>query len=107
MRMTKANPTTTDTAARRRHWSGRFSEPVTELVKRYTASVDFDRRLAHADIAGSLAHARMLAAAGVIAAADLAGIERGMAAIRAEIDARRLRVVASTSRTCTSTSSSG
>jgi hypothetical protein len=38
-------------------WSGRFSEPVAELVKRYTASVDFDKRLADADIAGSLAHA--------------------------------------------------
>jgi argininosuccinate lyase len=66
-------------------WSGRFSEPVAELVKRYTASVDFDQRLADADIAGSLAHARMLAATGVIGADDLADIERGMAAIRGEI----------------------
>ena len=49
-------------------WSGRFSEPVAELVKRYTASVDFDQRLADVDIAGSLAHARMLAAVGVLSA---------------------------------------
>ena len=42
-------------------WSGRFSEPVSELVKRYTASVFFDQRMAAQDIQGSLAHARMLA----------------------------------------------
>ena len=67
-------------------WSGRFSEPVDERVKRYTASVDFDRRLAAVDIAGSLAHARMLTAVGVLAAADLAAIERGMETIRGEIE---------------------
>jgi argininosuccinate lyase len=66
--------------------SGRFGEPVTERVKRYTASVDFDRRLAAADIEGSLAHARMLAAIGVLSAADLAAIERGMVTIRGEIE---------------------
>ena len=66
-------------------WSGLFSEPVTELTKRYTASVDFDKRLARFDIQGSLAHARMLAATGIISAADLADIERGMAEIEAEI----------------------
>ncbi len=66
-------------------WSGRFAEPVTELVKRYTASVDFDQRLAEADILGSLAHARMLAATGVLTRQDLADIERGMASIRDEI----------------------
>jgi argininosuccinate lyase len=66
-------------------WSGRFGEPVSERVKRYTASVDFDARLAEADIAGSLAHARMLAAVGVLPARDLAAIERGLAMIRGEI----------------------
>ena len=66
-------------------WSGRFSEPVTELVKRYTASVAFDRRLADADIAGSLAHARMLAATGILSAQDLSDIERGLTTIAAEI----------------------
>ena len=67
-------------------WSGRFSEPVSERVKRYTASVHFDRRLAEVDIAGSLAHARMLAAAGVLSRADLAAIEGGMQTIRGEIE---------------------
>ena len=70
-------------------WSGRFSEPMTERVKRYTASVDFDQRLAAADIAGSRAHARMLAAQGVIGQDDLAAIERGLDTIAADIDAGR------------------
>ncbi len=68
-------------------WSGRFSEPVDERVKRYTASVFFDHRLALFDIQGSLAHAAMLAATGVIPAADLDDIRRGMTLIRAEIEA--------------------
>ena len=71
------------------HFSGRFSEPVTELVKRFTASVMFDKRLAFVDILGSLAHARMLTRQGVISAQDLADIERGMASIEAEIRADR------------------
>jgi argininosuccinate lyase len=66
-------------------WSGRFSEPVSELVKRYTASVGFDQRLALHDIRGSLAHAAMLRACGLISADDLAAIERGMAQIGEEI----------------------
>jgi len=67
-------------------WSARFSEPVSDLVKRYTASVFFDNRMAKADIQGSLAHADMLAAQGIINATDLADIERGMAQISAEIE---------------------
>jgi len=70
-------------------WSGRFSEPVTEIVKRFTASVDFDRRLASADLDGSLAHARMLAATGILTTSDLADIERGLDLVRAEIDEGR------------------
>jgi len=69
----------------RKTWSGRFDEPVADLVKRYTASVGFDKRLAEFDIRGSLAHARMLHAVGVIAKSDLADIERGMAAILQEL----------------------
>ena len=71
------------------HFSGRFSEPVTELVKRFTASVMFDKRLALVDIQGSLAHARMLARQAVITAQDLTDIERGMGEIEAEIRAGR------------------
>jgi argininosuccinate lyase len=68
-------------------WSALFSEPMSELVQRYTSSVAFDRRMWRADIAGSLAHARMLCAVGVIAAQDLADIQRGLAQITAEIEA--------------------
>jgi argininosuccinate lyase len=67
-------------------WSALFSEPMSDLVKRYTSSVFFDRRMWKADIAGSLAHADMLAAQGVIAAKDLADIQRGMAQITQEIE---------------------
>ena len=69
-----------------RGWSGRFGEPMSERMQRFNASVDFDRRLASADIAGSLAHARMLAATGVLSAADLAAIERGLREIEGEIE---------------------
>jgi argininosuccinate lyase len=68
-------------------WSALFSEPMSELVQRYTASVPFDQRLAAADIAGSLAHAEMLAAQGVISKQDAADIQRGLAQITADIDA--------------------
>jgi argininosuccinate lyase len=70
-------------------WSALFSEPMSELVKRYTASVDFDKRLWQADIAGSLAHAEMLAAQKVIGEQDYADIDRGMRQIRADIEAGR------------------
>ena len=59
---------------------------MSELVKRYTSSVFFDKRLWQADIAGSLAHADMLAHQGIIGAQDLADIQRGMAQITAEIE---------------------
>ena len=72
-------------------WSGRFAEPVDELVKRFTASVSFDRRLAAVDIRGSLAHARMLAAQKILSRRDLTAIERGMAAISKEISAGRFQ----------------
>jgi len=68
-------------------WSGRFGEPVDAFVQRFTASLPFDRRLAMHDIKGSLAHARMLAARGVITRADQKAIESGLAKIRAEIHA--------------------
>jgi argininosuccinate lyase len=66
-------------------WSARFSEPVSDLVKRYTASVFFDKRLATFDIAGSLAHAEMLAHQNIISIQDYADIQRGLAQIQAEI----------------------
>jgi argininosuccinate lyase len=67
-------------------WSARFSEPVSDLVKRYTASISFDYRLALFDIQGSLAHAEMLCAQKIISADDYAEIVRGMTQIRSEIE---------------------
>jgi argininosuccinate lyase len=67
-------------------WSARFSEPMSELVKRYTSSVFFDKRLALVDIEGSLAHADMLAAQKIIGTGDLAQIQEGMTQIRGEIE---------------------
>jgi argininosuccinate lyase len=68
-------------------WSARFSEPVSDLVKRYTASVFFDKRLAPFDIEGSLAHAEMLHEQDIISSADYAEIMRGMSQISQEITA--------------------
>ena len=67
-------------------WSALFSEPMIDLVKRYTSSVFFDKRLWQADIQGSLAHAEMLHAQGLISAQDWASIDKGMAQIRQEIE---------------------
>jgi argininosuccinate lyase len=70
-------------------WSGRFSEPVSERVKRYTASIPFDWRLAPFDIQGSLAHAAMLHKAGVLSERDLADIRRGLGEILADFESGR------------------
>jgi argininosuccinate lyase len=67
-------------------WSALFSEPMSDLVKRYTSSVFFDKRMWQADIQGSLAHAEMLHAQGLISAADWASIKKGMAQITSEIE---------------------
>ncbi len=68
-----------------RMWGGRFQEPTDEFVQAFTASVSFDRRLAAADIEGSLAHAKMLAKVGVLDATELQSIENGLAQIGDEI----------------------
>ena len=67
-------------------WSGRFNEPVAELVKKYTASVGFDQRLATFDIQGSIAHAQMLGAQKIISLDDVKSIESGLAEILQEIE---------------------
>ena len=88
MKNTPAQPTSPNQFDKKAEaWSARFNEPVSELVKRYTASVDFDKRLAEFDIQGSLAHADMLASVGVISQQDLQDIQRGMAQLLAEIRA--------------------
>ncbi len=66
-------------------WSGRFSEPVAEVVQKYTASISFDKRLAEFDIQGSLAHASMLHSSGMLSKDDLESIEQGLGMILEEI----------------------
>ncbi|MDA1072114.1 MAG: argininosuccinate lyase [Proteobacteria bacterium] len=68
-------------------WGGRFAEGPSEIMERINASVAFDRRLAGQDIAGSKAHAAMLAACGIITDDDNAAIQQGLDAIAAEIAA--------------------
>jgi argininosuccinate lyase len=70
-------------------WGGRFSEPTDAFVQRFTASEAFDRRLAVYDIAGSRAHADMLAFTGVLTADENAAIQKGLQDVLAEIEADR------------------
>ena len=70
-------------------WGGRFSEPTDAFVQRFTASEAFDRRLAVYDIAGSRAHADMLASTGVLTADENAAIQQGLQDVLAEIEAGR------------------
>ncbi len=89
MSKNNSSPPQNQFANKAQAWSARFSEPVSDLVKRYTASVSFDQRMADFDIQGSLAHADMLASIGIISAEDKAAIDRGMALILEEINAGR------------------
>ncbi|MEM9254842.1 MAG: argininosuccinate lyase [Pseudomonadota bacterium] len=66
-------------------WGGRFSEATDSFVQQFTASVSFDRRMAEEDIAGSLAHARMLAQVGVLSQGELTAISDGLEQVRTEI----------------------
>jgi argininosuccinate lyase len=68
-------------------WGGRYGAETAPEVDQFTASLEFDRRLAHQDIAGSIAHARMLSRQGIIEAAEADAIVNGLVAIQAEIDA--------------------
>ena len=68
-----------------RMWGGRFSEAPAAIMERFNASIGFDQRLAREDIAGSRAHARMLAAQGLLSSDDLGAILRGLDAIESEI----------------------
>jgi len=66
-------------------WGGRFSEPTDAFVQRFTASVSFDQRMYNQDINGSIAHARMLAKAGILTDEEQQAIENGLEAIRTDI----------------------
>jgi len=67
-------------------WKGRFSVPTDAFVEAFTASVEFDKRLYRHDIAGSVAHARMLAHVGILSEAECTAIVQGLETIRAEIE---------------------
>ncbi len=67
-------------------WGGRFQEPTDRLVEEYTQSVSFDQKLYAQDIAGSRAHARMLASQGIITPEEAQAIERGLDTVLAEIE---------------------
>jgi len=68
-------------------WAGRFSEPTDAFVEAFTASVDFDQRLAAYDIAGSMAHASMLARQGILSDEERDAIHAGLEKIRQHIAA--------------------
>ncbi len=66
-------------------WGGRFTEATDAFVQRFTASVDFDRRLFQQDIDGSVAHAKMLAKVGILTADEVLLIRDGLESIRQDI----------------------
>ncbi len=78
-----------DTSSTEKPWGGRFTEPTDAFVEQFTASVEFDQRLYYHDIAGSLAHATMLAKVGVLTDAERDQIVAGLKEIRSEIEAGR------------------
>ncbi len=67
-------------------WGGRFDSPTDSFVEAFNASIDVDARMYAEDIAGSKAHARMLASQGILSAQDLEAILTGLDAIQAEIE---------------------
>ncbi|TNE77949.1 MAG: argininosuccinate lyase [Gammaproteobacteria bacterium] len=79
----KSDQTTTS----EKPWGGRFSEPTDAFVERFTASVGFDQRLYHHDITGSIAHATMLAAVGVLTEEERDTIIDGLNAVKADVEA--------------------
>ncbi|MEQ9815405.1 MAG: argininosuccinate lyase [Azospirillaceae bacterium] len=91
------SPTDTNTRAERKPedgsrntlWGGRFAAGPSAIMEKINASIDFDRKLARQDIAGSKAHAAMLAAQGIITAEDAAAIHGGLDAVLADIEAGR------------------
>ncbi|MDB5716772.1 MAG: redoxin protein, partial [Sphingomonas bacterium] len=69
-------------------WGGRFAEGPAAVMREINASIPFDKRLWRQDIAGSRAHVEMLAAQGVVSAADAARIGEGLAQVAAEYEAQ-------------------
>jgi argininosuccinate lyase len=74
------------TQTKEKPWQGRFSGETSKLVEEFTSSLDFDRRLYRYDIAGSVAHARMLGRQGILQQTEVDEIVAGLKAVRGEID---------------------
>ncbi|QSV46984.1 argininosuccinate lyase [Geobacter benzoatilyticus] len=72
-------------------WGGRFSEPTDKFVEEFTASIDFDKRLYHQDIRGSIAHARMLGKQGIIPMDDVEKITAGLQEVLRQIQAGQFK----------------
>lgn len=70
----------------RKPWGGRFTEATDSLVEAFTASVEFDKRLAPYDVRGSIAHARMLGETGIVTKKEAAAMERSLREILDEIE---------------------
>jgi len=83
------SPNAAPEAEANRLWGGRFSGGPAAIMQEINASIGFDRRMWRQDIAGSRAHAAMLAAQGIISEADLADISRGLDQVAAEIESGR------------------
>ncbi len=67
-------------------WGGRFTKSTDEMINEFQASINFDKRMYHEDIHGSMAHARMLAACGIISEEDKDAIIKGLQNIEQQID---------------------
>ncbi|MCM3056019.1 argininosuccinate lyase [Caldibacillus thermoamylovorans] len=66
-------------------WGGRFTKETNQLVENFTASIEFDQKLALEDIEGSLAHVEMLGSCGIIPAKDVEQIKKGLTSIREKV----------------------
>ncbi|MEK0286868.1 argininosuccinate lyase [Caldifermentibacillus hisashii] len=66
-------------------WGGRFTKETNQLVEKFTASIEFDQKLALEDIEGSLAHVEMLGSCGIIPAEDVEQIKKGLTSIREKV----------------------
>lgn len=75
-------------------WSGRFGKDTDALVNDFNASIQFDQRLYKEDITGSMAHAKMLGATGIISAADAEAIVQGLQSILSDIEAGKVEFTA-------------
>ncbi|MCH6568273.1 MAG: argininosuccinate lyase, partial [Nitrospinae bacterium] len=78
-------------AKKQKPWAGRFTEPTDPLIEEFTSSIGFDRKLARHDIAGSIAHAGMLAKQGIIAQEEAGAIIGGLAEIKTEIEEEKFK----------------